>query len=153
MNYFKRFISSHKFKKCHLILVAEHWQRVKTHYLTVIVSLFNSHPRIWLLYPISVPKKIKAVWPALQSSERRHDLLFSTRANINYAERLSSLPQMQGRGLFAIVAYAGRRLTPQVRWDRQSRRFSNFWGRIPIIGRNNNSLSNMKKAETLNLVK
>ena len=60
-------------------------------------------------------KKIKPVQLAAQSAEERKVPFFSTRANINYAERLSSLPQMQGRGLFAIVAYAGRRLTPQVR--------------------------------------
>jgi len=29
MNYFNSFISSHKFEKCHLILVAELWRRVK----------------------------------------------------------------------------------------------------------------------------
>ena len=41
-------------------------------------------------------------------------------------DRLSSLPQNQGSWYSAIVDYAGCRLTPVMRLDRQPQRVSNF---------------------------
>ena len=151
---FLSFISSHKFKKCHLILVAEHWRRVKK-----TLSCCNCFV-YWILIPeygcyTPSPFQKKSKW-----FNRLHNRpknvrppFFPPERLFNYAERLSSLPQMQERGLFAIVAYAGRRLTPQVRWDRQSRRVSNFWSRTLNLAYDNILLSNRKKFGTLNLVK